>query len=66
MTDSDRYWTFITCSQYGGNFFQSLAAAGLKADPINRERLLNAFPEIYATYGPASRLHRQLRQGIEA
>jgi hypothetical protein len=66
MTDSDRYWTFITCSQYGGSFFKVLSEAGLKADPINRERLLLAFPEIYATYGPASRFHRKLREGVEA
>ena len=66
MTDSDRYWTFITAAQYAGSFFKALAEAGLKADPINRERLLLAFPEVYATYGPASRLHRRLREGVEA
>ena len=66
MTDSDRYWTFITAAQYAGNSFTALAEAALKADPINRERLLLAFPEIYATYGPSSRLHRKLREGVEA
>lgn len=66
MTDSDRYWTFITAQQYAGSFFTALAEAGLKADPINRERLLLAFPEVYATYGPSSRLHRRLREGVEA
>lgn len=66
MTDSDRYWTFITATQYAGSFFTALAEAGLKADPISRERLLLAFPEVYATYGPASRLHRKLREGVEA
>lgn len=66
MTDSDRYWTFITATHYGGSFFQALSEAGLKADPINRERLLNAWPELYATYGPSSRLHRKLREGVEA
>ena len=66
MTDSDRYWTFITAAQYAGSLFTALAEAGLKADPINRERLLLAFPEIYATYGPSSRLHRKLREGVEA
>ena len=66
MTDSDRYWTFITATQYAGSFFTALAEAGLKAVPISRERLLLAFPEVYATYGPASRLHRKLREGVEA
>jgi hypothetical protein len=64
MTDQDRYWACITASQYGGSFFSALAEAGLKADQINRERLMLAFPEMYATYGPASRLHRQLREGV--
>lgn len=64
MTDNDRYWTFITCSHYGGSFFKALADAGLKADPMNRQRLLTAFPELFATYGPSSTLHRHLREGV--
>jgi len=66
MTNSDCFWTFITAAQYAGSFFKALAEAGLKADPINRERLLLAFPEMYATYGPSSRLHRHMREGVGA
>jgi hypothetical protein len=63
MTDSDIYWTLATASQYGGSFYQALGQAGLKADPGNKRRILDAFPELVATYGTASRLHQGLRSG---
>ena len=65
MTQSDTYWTLMTAAQYGGSFYQALANAGLRADPRNRQRLLDAFPELVATYGAASNLHRHLRIGKE-
>jgi hypothetical protein len=40
--------------------------AGLKADPGNKRRILAAFPEMVATYGTASKLHRHLRDGVTA
>ena len=61
MTQNDIHWTLLTAMQYGGSFYQALGAAGSKADPRNRQRLLEAFPELTSTYGPASRLHQQLR-----
>jgi hypothetical protein len=64
MTDPDIYWTFQTAMQFGGGFYQALAKAGVKADSSNKQRIIKAFPELYATYGPASRLHRQARQLI--
>lgn len=66
MNDSDIYWTFQAALQYGGGFYHALATAGVKADPNNKRRILEAFPELYATYGPASRFHRNLRQGVKA
>ena len=66
MNDSDIYWTFETAIQYGGGFFQQLGMAGLKADPGNKRRILAAFPEMVATYGTASKLHRHLRDGVAA
>jgi hypothetical protein len=66
MTDSDIYWTLATACQYGGSFYQSLGQAGLKADPGNKRRILNAFPEMVATYGVASRLHQTMRAGVAA
>lgn len=66
MSDADIYWTFQTAASYGGSFFRALADAGLAADPINKRRILTAFPEMVATYGTASRLHRNLREGVAA
>lgn len=66
MTDSDQYWTFVTATEYGGSFFKALAMAGIKADHGNKRRILDAFPEMTATYGPASNLHRRLRDGVTA
>jgi hypothetical protein len=61
MSDSDIYWTFITAQKYGGSFYQSMGNAGLAADPNNKRRILQAFPEMVTTYGTASRLHQELR-----
>lgn len=66
MSESDIYWTFITASQYAGSFYKALGNAGLAADPNNKRRILAAFPEMVATYGTASRLHRTMRSGIAA
>jgi hypothetical protein len=66
MNESDIYWTFATAQEYGGGFFQALATAGLKADPGNKRRILTAFPEMVATYGTASRLHKALRGDVLA
>lgn len=63
MTTSDIHWTLAAAAQYGGSFYQALGHAGLKADPSNKRRLLDAFPELVATYGTASKLHRGLRSG---
>jgi len=36
----------------GGAFVSSLARAMRYADPTNRNRLLNAFPDVIERYGP--------------
>jgi hypothetical protein len=66
MSDSDIYWTFVTAIKYGGSFYQAMGNAGLAADPNKKRRILAAFPEMVATYGTASRLHRELRYGVAA
>jgi len=66
MSESDIYWTFVTGSKYGGSFYKALAHAGLAADPGNKRRILDAFPELVATYGPANRLHQTMRAGLAA
>jgi len=66
MSESDVYWTFVTASKYAGSFYQALGNAGLAADPNNKRRILDAFPEMVATYGVASRLHQTIRAGVAA
>ena len=66
MNPADTHWTLQTALTYGGSFYKALATAGLAADPSNRERLLRAFPEIQATYGPQSSLHRTIRCEVVA
>lgn len=54
MTESQIHFTLITMRKYGGQFFRLLAEATLHADPQNRSRVFEAFPEIIITYGPSS------------
>lgn len=61
MDETDIYWTFIVAQHFGGSFFRDLAKAGMKADPVNKRRILDAFPEMVSTYGPASQFHKLLR-----
>jgi len=63
MTESDIYWTFAAAYQYGGGFYQALAQAGMKADPINKQRIIKEFPELIDNYGVNSKFHRSLRSG---
>ena len=64
MSDSDIRWTFITAQKYGGRFYQAMGNAGLAAGPIDKRRILNTWPMMVATYGTASRQHRELRYGV--
>jgi 2-oxo-4-hydroxy-4-carboxy--5-ureidoimidazoline (OHCU) decarboxylase len=38
--------------KYGGSFVSSIAQALRYADPSNRQRLLDAFPDLVEKYGP--------------
>jgi hypothetical protein len=61
MSNNDIYWTLQTTIEYGGGFYRRLAEATLLADPNNRSRVLDAFPEIMQIYGPQTHFHKQLR-----
>ena len=50
--------------QYGGSFVSALAQALRYADPTNRQRLLDAFPDIVAKYGPGTKF-AQTKQTVE-
>jgi hypothetical protein len=47
-----------TMSRYGGHFCKKLADAIRVADGTNKQKLINAFPEIVENYGPGSRFAR--------
>jgi len=54
--NSSELFTMITLMQsHGGSFVSALAQALRYADPINRQRILDAFPDLVEKYGPASR-----------
>jgi hypothetical protein len=58
MTDDEIFWTLDVASRFGGSFFAELAKAARFADPKNKKRVLEAFPEIAATYGPGTNFYR--------
>lgn len=39
---------------HGGSFVNAIAQALRVADPVNRQRLLDAFPDLIEKYGPTS------------
>ena len=41
---------------HGGSFVNAIAQALRVADPVNRQRLLDAFPDLVKKYGPTSAL----------
>ena len=49
-----------TMRRNGGSFAVKLADCLSAADPINRQRLLECFPELVERYGPESIFNREL------
>jgi hypothetical protein len=56
------FWTLQTALAYGGGFYRRLAEAGLLADPVNRAKIFETWPDLNRIYGPDTLQHRQLRQ----
>ena len=59
MTEKQIQTTVKTAHHYGGSFLSKVAEAALNADPRNRDRVLDAFPEIVAKYGPGSAFYNE-------
>jgi len=38
----------------------------MKADPTNKTRIIQAFPELLDTYGVSSKFHQTLRSGASS
>jgi hypothetical protein len=59
VTDSQTFQTLQTAIRHGGGFMAKLAEAGLVADPDNRRKLLEAFPQLEQCFGPQTTLHHR-------
>jgi hypothetical protein len=64
MTSTQLSSMITLMDQYGGSFVSSIAQSLRYADPTNRQRLLDAFPDIVAKYGPGTRF-TQVKQTVE-
>jgi len=54
MTSTELYRMTETMTKYGGKFVSTMADALRYADPTNRGRILDAFPDLVQRYGPGS------------
>jgi 2-oxo-4-hydroxy-4-carboxy--5-ureidoimidazoline (OHCU) decarboxylase len=54
MTSTELHAMIARMDSYGGSFVSSIAQALRFADPKNRQRLLDAFPDLVQQYGPDS------------
>lgn len=52
MTPNEFQATLLCMERFGGTFTANLAAALRCADPSNRQRIWDAFPDILEKYGP--------------
>jgi hypothetical protein len=59
MTHDELHATMLCMERFGGTFCSNLAAAMRYADPSNRQRIMNAFPEIIEKYGPTGPFQRR-------
>ena len=65
MTPSEFHELTNLMQQHGGKFVQSLAATLRYADPINRQKILDSFPDLVLKYGPTSMFNASIRQPME-
>jgi len=65
MTPSEFHQLTDLMQQHGGKFVQSLATALRYADPLNRQKILDSFPDLVLKYGPTSMFNAPIRQPAE-
>lgn len=58
MTRDELIGTADAMRAFGGSFAVSIANAALHADDTNLKKLLAAFSELFAKYGPGSDYYR--------
>lgn len=58
--EGDEYTnTMLSMRAYGGSFAQHIGQAAAVADSNNRQRLQDAFPELFEKYGPKSEFYKR-------
>jgi len=62
MTQQDFHVLETCMHRFGGRFCEKLADAMCAADPINRQKLFDAFPDIVMKYGPGSNFAKLVSQ----
>ena len=62
MARDQIYLTAAAMSAYGGRFVRALGNALAVADDDNAQRLLTAFYDVVANYGPGSHLYSKVEQ----
>ena len=65
MTPSEFHQLTDLMQQHGGKFVQSLATTLRYADPLNRQKILDSFPDLVLKYGPMSMFNAPIRQPME-
>lgn len=66
LSPEELHHTYLTIHRFGGSFLRALADAMIKADPGNRDRLIQAFPEVINLYGPRSDFYSKTREQVTA
>ena len=59
LTAEQQIHTLLTAQRFGGIFMRRLAEAGLAADPLNKQTLFAAFPDLQRFYGPLSAFYSE-------
>lgn len=54
LTPTDLHRTFLAMERHGGRFCASIAQTWRVADPTNKRRIEDAFPDLLNKYGPES------------
>ena len=64
MNSTQLHSMIALMEKYGGSFVTAIAQALRYADPANRQRLLNAFPDLVEKYGPNTKF-TQVKEAVE-
>lgn len=64
MNSTEFHAMIVLMEKYGGSFVASIAQALRYADRTNKQRLLDAFPDLVEKYGPNTQF-TQVKKAVE-